>query len=107
MKILSSGASSIVIITLPTIYESFITKYSALSGIDKSELKGSHRFRAARVGEPLRIFGSDFYFFFTLHTIPCVGFRVEWRGRSVVFTGDHLNNPEVMEELVEKGVMSR
>ena len=68
-------------ITLPTIYESFLTKYSALSGIAKKELRGSHRFRAARVGEPLRIFGSDFFFFLTLHTIPCVGFRVEWRSK--------------------------
>jgi phosphoribosyl 1,2-cyclic phosphodiesterase len=38
-----------------------------------------------------------------LHTIPCIGFKVEWRGRSMVFSGDHLNLPPLIDDL-EKSV---
>jgi len=104
-KVLSG--SKIVIVTTPTIYESFIRKYSALSEISEGFLKRSHRHRAAIIGAPLRLQGADFYFFYTLHTIPCIGFRVEWRGRSMAFTGDHLNDPKVLESLVSSKVMTR
>ncbi|GMI46809.1 hypothetical protein TrCOL_g8154, partial [Triparma columacea] len=70
-------------------------------------LKRSHRHKAALIGTPLRLQGADFYFFYTLHTIPCIGFRVDWRGPSMAFTGDHLNDPSVMSELSAKGVMTK
>ncbi|GMI47113.1 hypothetical protein TrCOL_g5289 [Triparma columacea] len=94
-------------LTTPTIYDSFIRKYAALSGISPQFLKRSHRHRAALIGTPLRLQGADFSFFYTLHTIPCIGFRVDWRGRSMAFTGDHLNDPSVMSELSAKGVMTK
>lgn len=39
----------IVVMTTKTIYESFIRKYSALSGIDDNFLKRSHKVRTAPV----------------------------------------------------------
>jgi len=98
--------SRVAIITTPTIYKSFIRKYSALSGLSPRFLKHSHRFRAAIVGQPLRFQGATFHFTFSLHTIPCIGLRVEWRGLSVVFTGDHLNLPPLIAKL-EETVSSR
>lgn len=99
--------SPVVVITTPTIYKSFIRKYSALSALSPALLRHSHRYKPAIIGEPLRFQGATFHFIYTLHAIPCVGFRVEWRGRSMVFTGDHFNNPAGLEKLVEKGVMSK
>jgi len=99
--------SPVVVITTPTIYKSFIRKYAALSSLSPALLRHSHRYKPAIIGEPLRFQGATFHFTYTLHAIPCVGFRVDWRGRSMVFTGDHFNNPPALQKLVEKGVLSK
>ncbi|KAL9179877.1 hypothetical protein ACHAXT_007847 [Thalassiosira profunda] len=99
--------SPVVVITTPTIYKSFIRKYAALSSLSPALLRHSHRYKPAIIGEPLRFQGATFHFTYTLHAIPCVGFRVDWRGRSMVFTGDHFNNPPALQKLVEKGIMSK
>ncbi|KAG7350581.1 metallo-beta-lactamase superfamily protein [Nitzschia inconspicua] len=97
----------VAIITTPTIYKSFIRKYSALSGLSSSLLRQSHRFRPAIIGQPLKMQGAVFHFTYTLHTIPCISFKVEWRGKSIVFTGDHMNIPERISALEEKGILSK
>ena len=91
--------SRVAVITTPTIYKSFIRKYSALSGLNPSLLRHSHRYRPAIIGRLLQFQGASFDFHYTLHTIPCIAFRVEWRGRSIVFTGDHLNSPSMISRL--------
>jgi glyoxylase-like metal-dependent hydrolase (beta-lactamase superfamily II) len=99
--------SPVVVITTPTIYKSFIRKYAALSALSPALLRHSHRYKPAIIGEALRFQGATFYFTYTLHTIPCVGFRVEWRGRSMVFTGDHFNSPPAIDKLQETGILSK
>ncbi len=94
--------SPVVVITTPTIYNSFIRKYAALSALSPALLRHSHRHKPAIIGKPLRFQGATFHFTYTLHSIPCVGFRVEWRGRSMVFTGDHFNSPEGIDTLEKK-----
>lgn len=91
--------TKVAVITTPTIYKSFIRKYSALSGLSPALLRHSHRHRPAIIGQPLKFQGATFHFTYTLHTIPCIAFRVEWRGRSMVFTGDHMNIPEKIDDL--------
>jgi hypothetical protein len=91
--------SPVVVITTPTIYKSFIRKYAALASLSPALLRHSHRHKPAIIGEPLRFQGATFHFTYSLHTIPCVGFRVEWRGRSMVFTGDHMNKPSMIDQL--------
>jgi len=98
--------SRVAIITTPTIYKSFIRKYAALSGLSPHLLKHSHRHRPAIIGEPLKFQGATFRFTYTLHTIPCIAFKVEWRGRSMVFTGDHLNKPTEIDNLERMGVVT-
>lgn len=93
--------SPVVVITTPTIYKSFIRKYAALASLSPSLLRHSHRYKPAIIGEPLRFQGATFHFTYSLHVIPCVGFRVEWRGRSMVFTGDHMNKPDEIDRLQE------
>ena len=94
--------SPVVVITTPTIYKSFIRKYSALASLNAAILLRSHRYKPAVIGEDLRFQGATFKFFYSLHSIPCVGFRVEWRGRSIVFSGDHLHDPVMINKLQEK-----
>ena len=94
--------SKVAVITTPTIYKSFIRKYAALSALSPAHLMHCHRFRPAIIGEPLRFQGASFHFTYTLHTIPCIAFRVEWRNKSIVFTGDHLNCPPILKDLVGK-----
>lgn len=91
--------SPVVVITTPTIYKSFIRKYAALASLSPSLLRHSHRYKPAIIGEPLRFQGATFHFTYSLHVIPCVAFRVEWRGRSMVFTGDHMNKPDEIDRL--------
>jgi glyoxylase-like metal-dependent hydrolase (beta-lactamase superfamily II) len=93
--------SPVVVITTPTIYKSFIRKYAALASLSPALLRHSHRHKPAVIGQPLRFQGATFHFTYSLHAIPCVGFRVEWRGRSMVFTGDHLNSPPAIDSLQE------
>jgi len=99
--------SPVVVITTPTIYKSFIRKYAALSALSPALLRHSHRHKPAIIGEPLRFQGATFNFTYTFHMIPCVGFRVEWRGRSMVFTGDHLNHPKKLDTLQQQGVFTK
>jgi len=99
--------SPVVVITTPTIYQSFIRKYAALASLNPKLLRHSHRYKPAVIGQDLRFQGATFKFFYSLHSIPCVGFRVEWRGRSIVFSGDHLHDPVMIGKLQEKGVLSK
>lgn len=99
--------SPVVVITTPTIYKSFIRKYAALSALSPALLRHCHRFKPAVIGQPLRFQGATFHFTYTLHSIPCIGFRVEWRGRSMIFTGDHLNHPAKLATLCSSGVLSK
>lgn len=99
--------SRVAVITTPTIYKSFIRKYAALSGLSPALLRHSHRHRPAIIGQPLKFQGATFHFTYTLHTIPCIAFRVNWRGRSMVFTGDHLNSPPMIDSLEKKGVLTK
>jgi len=99
--------SRVAIITTPTIYKSFIRKYAALSGLSPTLLKHSHRHRPAIIGQPLNFQGATFNFTYTLHSIPCIAFKVEWRRRSMVFTGDHLNKPTEIDSLERIGVLTQ
>jgi hypothetical protein len=73
-KILFEG--QVTVITTPTIYGSFIRKYSALSGLPPALLRQTHRFLPATIGETLRVRGASLNFFYTLHSIPCIGLEV-------------------------------
>lgn len=99
--------SPVVVITTPTIYKSFIRKYAALASVSPALLRHCHRYKPAIVGEALRFQGANFRFQYSLHSIPCVGFRVDWRGRSMVFSGDHLNRPTQLYQMQKDGVLSK
>ena len=77
-KILREGR--VTLMTTPTIMYSFLRKYAALSGLDLEFLRGVFHYRAVSIGQPIKIRGGRFEFFYTLHSIPCIGFSVHFGG---------------------------
>lgn len=104
-KILQEGR--VALITTNTIYRSFLRKYSALSGFDEDFLKRVLDHRLVRINDPHTIRGAEFRFFYSLHSIPCVGFEVTYGDKKIVFSGDHLNDVDKIKQLHQDGVLSQ
>jgi CRP-like cAMP-binding protein/phosphoribosyl 1,2-cyclic phosphodiesterase len=96
----------IVLYTTPTILGSFLRKYSALAGLDEDFLRRTFIFRPVKIGAPIRVHGAELNFFYTLHSIPTVGFEAYYGGKSLVFSADTLYDPVRIEELARLGVFS-
>lgn len=103
-KVLQEG--KITLITTSTIYKSFLRKYSALSGLDSAFLSNVLAFRPVRINSPHMIRGASFRFFYSLHSIPCIGFEVGYGGKKIAFSGDHLNDPEKIQALFQDGIIN-
>ena len=73
--------------------ESFVRKYSALSGIPDILLRRLFKFRPVIIGKSMIIHGAEFRFFYSLHTIPCIGFEVYYGNKSIFFSGDTYYDP--------------
>jgi len=54
----------------------------------------------------VRIHGGELHFFYTLHSIPAIGFHAFYGGRSLAFSGDTLYDPTLIEEYRQRGVIS-
>jgi CRP-like cAMP-binding protein len=91
--------------TVPSIYASWLRKWSALSGIPKAELQKLFDFHPVRVGAPLDINGAKLLFRFTLHSIPAVAFEAHYQGASFNYSGDTLNDPGVVHDMHQAGFM--
>lgn len=103
-KILEEGR--IQLYTTPTILGSFLRKYSALSGIGEDLLRRTFVFNPVTIGKPVRAHGSEIWFFYTLHSIPALGFEVFYGGKSMAFSGDCLFDPVRLTALREAGVLT-
>jgi CRP-like cAMP-binding protein/ribonuclease BN (tRNA processing enzyme) len=103
-KILEEGRINVY--TTPTVMSSFVKKYGALSGIGEDLLRRTFVFNPVTIGSPVRIHGGEFWFFYTLHSIPALGVEVFYGGKSLVFSGDCLYDPVRLQALHEAGVLS-
>ncbi|EEY69474.1 cGMP-dependent 3',5'-cGMP phosphodiesterase, putative [Phytophthora infestans T30-4] len=103
-KILQEGR--VALITTDTIYRSFLRKYSALSGFEPSFLERVLDHRLVRINDLTQIRGAEFRFFYSLHSIPCVGFEVTYGDKKIAFSGDHLNDVDKIHQLESEGVLS-
>lgn len=104
-KVLEEGR--IVVYTTPTIVGSFLRKYSALSGLDEDFLRRTFIYRPVKVGSSVRVHGGELRFFYTLHSIPTVGFEVYYGGKSLVFSADTCYDPPRIEDMVKAGTITR
>jgi ribonuclease BN (tRNA processing enzyme) len=85
--------TKVEIITTRTIMMSFLRKYSAISGMDSSNLRKLFTFRPVIIGTALNIYGAEFEFFYSMHTIPTIGFTVSLEHKSIYFSGDTFYDP--------------
>ena len=103
-KILEEG--KITIYTTETVMGSFLKKYAALADIDESYMRRLFDFKTVKVGQPFFIHGGRFDIFYTLHSIPAIGFTLKFQDQSFVYSSDHNNDPVIHEQLREKQIIS-
>ncbi len=104
-KILQEGR--ITLYTTETIFQSFITKATALTDIPRERLIQAVRFIPLKIGVGANIHGGLFRFHYSLHSIPTIFFDVTYLGKSMVYSSDTHNNPDYIRELHEKGIMDK
>ena len=104
-KILEEG--KVTVYSTETVMMSFLRKYSALSDVSTDYLMSLFDFYPVKIGNPLYINGGKFEMFYTVHSIPTIGFRMEFQNQSFVYSSDHNNNPALHSELFEKGIISK
>lgn len=104
-KILEEGL--VTLYTTKVICNSFLCKYSAISGLSQEFLKKLFVFRPVTVGEDVHVYGGYLKFFYSLHSIPCVGFEAHHFGQSMIYSADTLNDPPKIQQMADEGFMSQ
>ncbi len=99
--------SRVTVYTTQTVIDSFMRKYSSLSGLSVSYLMKLFDFHPVTIGEPVFINGGRFDMFYTLHSIPTVGFRMEFQDQSFVYSSDHNNDPKLHRKLLNEKIISK
>ncbi|MBI4869018.1 MAG: cAMP/cGMP-dependent 3',5'-cyclic-AMP/GMP phosphodiesterase [Candidatus Wallbacteria bacterium] len=102
-KIMQEGR--VTLYTTPTVMNGFVTKYAAVTGIAPDALRDLFDYVPVRAGEPLYLHGAEATFRYSLHSIPCVGFELSLRGKSLIYPSDTLNKPDAIRALYEQGVV--
>lgn len=103
-KIVQEGR--VTVYTTHTVLSSFVSKYSQLTGMEASSFRRLFDHVPVRTGEPMTIHGASVTFNYSLHSIPCMGFEVTFRGKGLVYPSDTLNNPQAIMALEEQGVLT-
>jgi CRP-like cAMP-binding protein len=96
-KILEEG--KITVYTTKTIMQSFLRKYTAQTGVTTDYLSQLFEYQSVLIDEPLFIHCARFSFFYSLHSIPTIGFKVEFEGKSMVYSSDHNADPALHTKL--------
>jgi len=104
-KILHEG--KINLYTTNTIYNSFMKKAEALTGIEINRLKKLVHFYPVCIGRPMIISGGRFNFNYTLHSIPTISIQASLYGKSMVYSSDTMNDPQYIEQLYAEGVLTK
>ena len=104
-KIMQEGR--IRLYTTLTIYNSFIRKSAALTGIDVDRLKSLIEFLPVTIGEPTNINGGDFIFNYNLHSIPTIRIEACYLGKSIVYSSDTMGDPDFINDLHVREIISR
>lgn len=99
--------TKITIYTTQTIMGSWLDKYSRITGMPKKDILALFNFLPIKIGESLNIHGAWFSFNYRLHSVPTIGFRTYYKDRSMVYTSDHLNSPDIFQKLLDENVISK
>lgn len=91
------------LLTLKVVYKGFIEKASATLNISCESIEKSIKFTELEEGKTKRLFGIDFLAHETIHSIPCMGIRIN---RKILISGDGLWGSKLKEAL-EKGIIDK
>ncbi len=94
----------VTIHTTPTVMDSFIRKYIAMTGLGRDQLFELFNFVPVAIDRPMYIEGAKFVYHYSLHSIPTIGFRMHYQNQSFLYTSDHLNDPETIDKLYQQGI---
>lgn len=87
---------------------SFLVKYSAMTDIPQETLSKFFTFHPVVIGSPLKINGAEFHFFYSVHSIPAIGFICKYGDKSMFFSSDMYYDPEkIQEKFVKPGFMTQ
>lgn len=100
-------SNTIELITTSTIISSFTRKYSALTQLPLETFRAMFLFRPVTIGNPIDILGATFRFFYSYHSIPCIGFEVTFCGKTIFFSGDTYYDPDGLKERFQRGIFSK
>jgi CRP-like cAMP-binding protein/phosphoribosyl 1,2-cyclic phosphodiesterase len=103
-KLLEAGRCDLY--TTPTILGSFLRKWVAITGQPEERLRRLFVFRPVIIGAPMTIHGAECRFFYSLHSIPTIGFACFTGGKSLVYSSDTMYDPPRIREMADKGVLS-
>ncbi len=92
----------ITVYTTNTVLQSFLRKYSLLTDVSTDYLRKLFNFQPVTIGEPKFIHGARFDIFATLHSIPTIGFTVKFQDKSLTYSSDHNNDPELHAKLFKE-----
>lgn len=98
--------TKITIYTTPTIMQSFLRKYSALTRIPASTLVKMFDFFPVKMNAQYNLHGAIFNFYYSLHSIPTIGFNFHYRNKRFLYTSDHLNEPTIIRKMRDEGVLT-
>jgi CRP-like cAMP-binding protein/metal-dependent hydrolase (beta-lactamase superfamily II) len=99
--------TKIAVYTTPTVMKSFLTKYSTLTRIPASTLMNMFDFRPVKMNVQYNIHGGLFNFYYSVHSIPTMGFYFLYRDKTFLYSSDHMADPKVLGQLHEEGTISR
>jgi CRP-like cAMP-binding protein len=102
-KILEEG--KVTVYSTKTVMKSFLKKYSSLTGEPVSYLLSLFDFRPVYIGKPVYMHGARFRFYYTLHSIPAIGFTLDFQDQSFAYSSDHQGDPTVQRQLLERKVI--
>jgi CRP-like cAMP-binding protein len=104
-KILEEG--KINIYTTKTIMNSFLNKYGAFTNVSGEYLMSLFTFHQIKMNSPIFIHGGKFEMFYTLHSIPAIGFKMQFQDQTFVYSSDHNNDPELHKKLFDENIISK
>lgn len=91
----------------PTVMQSFLRKYSALTRMPISTLMSLFEFVPVKMNLGYNIHGAIFNFYYSLHSIPTVAFHFSYRNKTFVYSSDHLNEPVIINQMYDQGIISQ
>jgi len=99
-------ADRIRLYTTETIFESFLRKSEAITGLARDRFPAVLEFIPVPIRRAVNINGARFTFNYTLHSIPTIRFECASGGKSLVYTADTLNDPDRIRTMRDEGVLS-